>query len=488
MDQLKQVGQFIWKWRFWFVLGIVVIAAGTVQPLGTEKVKAMVQRRKSELDAALNQIRPFTMGEHPNDEWQKAIKTIEAKAQEDIGKVQNTLYEEQAKRFVWPAVVAEKFNGRPFNTPLDDDNGRYLFTYAQDFPNEIKRLTAVVDPITLQPDGTVTGKVVMFEAALERPKFDDTPKSQPVWLAQEQIWIQQAVLEAIRRINDPSKDWYAAPIKQVVSIRLGPSAIDVRRLAERAGEVPLMPPTPIVGEATASLAAPAAPPAAGGQDASGNVAARYLEINPEGRTVPVSIALLVDQRRIPEVIAGIEQIEFGFILREVGWNTPGSRINPPAELEEFLNVAPGVSKEAVDHTVQLVAFGDMFIREMPATVRQAWDAKRQQLLNPQAAPPADGSAPTPPGTPPADPNAPPAPTTETTVETPPATEPSSAEPATTPSSSEPATEPTSSEPPPPGVEPAPPPADPTTEPTAQPSSPPTEPAAPGPEAPPPSPM
>ncbi len=66
MDQLKQVGEFIWKWRFWFALGIVVILAGVVQPVGTAKVQAMIQRRKAELDSALSQIQPYTMGDqHP---------------------------------------------------------------------------------------------------------------------------------------------------------------------------------------------------------------------------------------------------------------------------------------------------------------------------------------------------------------------------------------------------------------------------------------
>jgi hypothetical protein len=456
MDQLKQVGQFVWKWRFWFVMGISVIIAGVIQPLGTEKVKAMVLRRKSELDAAYNQVTPFTRGEHPNADWQTAIKTLETKAQEEIGTVQKDLFLEQAKRFVWPEAVSAIFSGRPFNTPLDDEGARYLFTYSQAFPDQIKQLMLVADPITVLPDGSVTGNVVLNDSAIERPKFDDTPNSQPAWLAQEQIWIQRAVLEVIQKINAPSKDWYSAPIKQVVAIRLGAGAVDVRKLAERAGDVPLLPLSPMVGEAATSAVTATPAPGAGGQEATGNVATRYLEITPEGRTVPISIALLVDQRRIPEVIAGIETIDFGYVLREVSWSVPSTRINPPTELEEFLNVAPGVSKEAIDNTVQLVTFGEMFIRDMPPAMRQEWEQKKQQALNPQAAPAA-------PGTPPADPNA--APPADPSA--PPTADPNA------PPTAEPNTPPT---------------ADPNAPPTAEPPAPgngPSDPAAPaGPPAPP----
>ena len=40
MDQLKQAGEFVWKWRFWFSLGLALILSVVVQPVGTARVKA----------------------------------------------------------------------------------------------------------------------------------------------------------------------------------------------------------------------------------------------------------------------------------------------------------------------------------------------------------------------------------------------------------------------------------------------------------------
>ena len=126
---------------------------------------------------------------------------------------------------------------------------------------------------------------------------------------------------------------------------------------------------------------------------------------------------------LPEVIAGLEQIEFGYVLHEVGWSLATSKITPPVELEDYLNIAPGVSKEAVDNTVQLVTFGEMYIRDMPLSVRQKWEQERQQKLNPTPAGSTDPNAPVDPNAPPVDPSAPPGtpPAAPPTEETPPST-------------------------------------------------------------------
>ncbi len=137
----------------------------------------------------------------------------------------------------------------------------------------------------------------------------------------------------------------------------------------------------MTGESTAPLAA-TTPASSSNQESNGNVANRYTEFTPEGRSLPISIALLVDQRMLPEVIAGLEQIEFGYVLLEVGWSMPSSKITPPIELEDYLNIAPGVSKEAVENTVQLVTFGEMYVRDMPPSVRQKWEQERQLKLPP----------------------------------------------------------------------------------------------------------
>ncbi len=231
----------------------------------------------------------------------------------------------------------------------------------------------------------------------------------------------------------------------MIAIRLGSGAVDVRKLAERGGEVALQPPPPVTGESTAPLAA-TTPASSSNQESNGNVANRYTEFTPEGRSLPISIALLVDQRMLPEVIAGLEQIEFGYVLLEVGWSMPSSKITPPIELEDYLNIAPGVSKEAVENTVQLVTFGEMYVRDMPPSVRQKWEQERQLKLNPppagstdpnaapvdpNAAPAQPSATPVDPNAPPADPNAPPA-DPNTAPATPPAVPPAEPAPATPP--------------------------------------------------------
>jgi hypothetical protein len=383
MDQLRQVGEFLWKWRFWLCLGVVVTCAIVVQPMGTARVKAMVQQRKTFLDGALNQIQPFTFGEHPNPEWKNAITAKEGEANQRVSEIQENIFKDQEKRMVWPEFAA-LFNGRPFNSLLNEDQGRHLFTYFRNFDQQVKELRKAVDPITVNDDGTVTGKVWMGDAALEAPKFTEAPKSQAAWLAQEQIWIQRACLEGINKINASSPDWYSAPVREVVAIRLGEGAVDIRKSAEAGGEAKLQTLQPIPGEDIGQGGGPGGGPAAT-QETTGNVSARYLEVNNDYRLVPVQIILLIDQRKILDVVSGLGAIDFGLVVKEISWTVPSSRVSVPGVLEEYREVSPGVARDALDNTVQLSAYGEMILYEMPPAMKQAYEQSKQ---------------PPPPGTPP----------------------------------------------------------------------------------------
>ncbi|MBX9653117.1 hypothetical protein K2Y11_05790 [bacterium] len=388
MDQLKQAGEFVWKWRFWFSLGLVLIFAVVVQPVGTARVKAQVQQRRQELDGALNQIRPFSMGSnHPNPQWQQKIQEKQLEADSQVGKIQEDIYLAQQNLMTWPDVVAEKFKGRPFNTPLDDDQGRFLFLYYRDFDNQVKALRLEGEPLTLNKDGlTTTGKVVIETGALERPTWTQAPDSQQAWLAQEQIWIQRAILQGIVRINQSAKSWYDAPVHQIVGIRLGSSAVDVKKLAETGGEVKLLAPQPILSNNPAAVPPPGGAGQGGASSNTGNVTERYSEMTPESRTVPVQIALIVDQRKLPDILSGLCTIDFAFVVKEVAWNVPSSRISVPPELDGAMDIAKGEARSTINNAVQLLVNGDMVFYEMPMAMRQKWDAEQAAAAAPPGQP------------------------------------------------------------------------------------------------------
>lgn len=394
MDQLKQAGEFVWKWRFWFSLGLVLIFAVVVQPVGTARVKAQVQQRRQELDGALNQIRPFSMGSnHPNPQWQQKIQEKQLEADSQVGKIQEDIYLAQQNLMTWPDVVAEKFKGRPFNTPLDDDQGRFLFLYYRDFDNQVKALRLEGEPLTLNKDGlTTTGKVVIETGALERPTWTQAPDSQQAWLAQEQIWIQRAILQGIVRINQSAKSWYDAPVHQIVGIRLGSSAVDVKKLAETGGESKLLAPLPIPSNNPAAVPPPGGAAPGGASSNTGNVIERYSEMTPESRTVPVQIALIVDQRRLPDILSGLCTIDFAFVVKEVAWNVPSSRISVPPELDGAMDIAKGEARATINNAVQLLVNGDMVFYEMPMAMRQKWDAEQAAAAAPPGQPGQPGQA------------------------------------------------------------------------------------------------
>jgi hypothetical protein len=108
--------------------------------------------------------------------------------------------------------------------------------------------------------------------------------------------------------------------------------------------------------------------------------------------IPVQLLLIVDQRKLPDLLAGLTTIEFSFVVKEIAWSVLGQRLSVPTELESSMEIAPGIARETINNAVQLLVNAEMMIYEMPAELKQKWEAERQA---------AQGAAtPMPPGAPP----------------------------------------------------------------------------------------
>lgn len=369
MDQLRQVGEFIWKWRFWFSVGLASLLALLIQFFGVPNVQAQVQARTGQLDNTFNQISRFPPNS-PNKNWTDEATKEEQTVAQQVSTVHEQIFAEQAKRLIWPEGFAQ-FNDRPFNHMLIAEQGTVPFLYFRAFDKQFEDLRQIVQPISEDADGYAQGKVRLRENALDRPKWDRAPTDdRELFLAQEQLWIQRAVLEAIAKINENAKDWRDAPIREILRISIGQEGVDIRRAAEQQGDAKLneLPPTTIVG----SMAPPPVPTGPGGgkqDDSSGLNRVRYVEpVGGNFRTIPLGIRILGDQAKLPEILAGLGATEFLFVVKECNWSIPAAKVEVP----RYEDVTPGSTRDIVDTTLEIVIKGDVRIYEMPPAQKQAW--------------------------------------------------------------------------------------------------------------------
>jgi hypothetical protein len=386
MEQLQQALEFVKKWRFWICIGVAVVSASLISFFGTPNVREQVAQRKNALEGAYQNVSRFAMGVHPNRTWKDEVAAKEQEASAKVAEIQKRIFAEQASKMTWPDAVASEFNPRPFNSPLDDQQGTLLFAYFRAFDKQYEDLRKIVDPVEVTDEGEVVGKVVMRESALDRPKWTSPPPSVDAWLAQEQVWIQRAVLEAVARVNASAKSWYEAPIREVLKVSVGIDGVDSKRASAGTGDLKLQELAAADAPAAGGAFGGAPAPSSGGAGGEGLNRARYLQITPDYREIPVLIRVLADHRKLPEILAAMAEIDFGFVISEVSWTIPASKVEVPKEIQEYSDMVAGSSRDVVENTIELTVMGDVRIYETPADLKQKYEQER--LAAQQPTPPA----------------------------------------------------------------------------------------------------
>lgn len=387
MDKVKQAGDFVWRYRFWFCLGFALVLALWTYPSGARKLQVAAAVRSKQLDDAYKGVAAFIGGDqHPNPQTIEAVNTEVGKVEQAIGTTWEELYQKQQTLMTWPAEVAELFGKRPFGADLSDQSNRHLVRYQRAFPEQLDEIFYEVDPIEVDEEdpNKVAGTIEADPSILNSAEWTRTPLSHEAWQAQEELWIQRALLKAIARCNEGAKDWHGAAVRRLLAIGMGAEALDAETAATKPALVDSQG-VPAGGgaEAQGGTAAPAVP--GGNQNI---VAHRYLSKSEQYRVVPVFVSLLVDQARIPEVLSTLSAADFGFAIHQVDIGQPDEPVRVPRELLERGMIGTGGAREdAVFNTLQVDIWAWMRLYEMPPSLL----AK----LNPQdnAAPPADSPAP-----------------------------------------------------------------------------------------------
>ncbi len=199
--------------------------------------------------------------------------------------------------------------------------------------------------------------VVPDKFSLLRPSaFDpaNPPSLNKVWMAQERLWIQSTLLDAVAKINGKAKDWNGAVVKQINMLEVGsPRAQDQKSLVE--GKTVKVSDEIVPPGGTPASAAPAG--GEGGGDptrvamqtagmsggvpgmGSGGLSAvtedvYHLDVpSTQFTIVPVAITALVDQNRLQEFLVGLENSPMAIQVLEFEMLKPTNPVTKPEKGE-----------------------------------------------------------------------------------------------------------------------------------------------------------
>jgi hypothetical protein len=252
MDQLKAAMAWLAKYHFWVLSGLIVLVGLVVWFLATSDLNARYNTRKQKIDGDFQAMQGI-QGEqqHPNE---RVIQATQAK-QEDLKKkvmdAWRTLFKQQEEKNPWPDVLGQDFVNFIKSQPVDAEIPAHLReTYQNFIIQRFPKLLELIDVRRPKP-GTkaaekpsaageatggeseakptdFTGMVFWDENNLkgiqEPYKWATQPSTLQVRMAQEDLWVYEALLRIIKNTNEGARDYYKAPVRRIEAVEIGPAA------------------------------------------------------------------------------------------------------------------------------------------------------------------------------------------------------------------------------------------------------------------------
>lgn len=251
MDRLRPILAAIQKYQFWGLSVLVAVVSLVCWWLATSGLAGLYQKRKSQLDSAFNSAR--IQPDHPNQKVIDEIKNQNEQLSKNVFSAWESLYSKQKEQNPFPAVLSEEFRKRFEELKPKDTLARpYLELYQnfikQHLPSLRTKISArhpkdgqaakkeaagmggmggggVPGGRGNQDDADMVGVVdwsdTDYSKLVQRFEWQATPSTLDVVLAQEDLWVYEALLRAIANANEGAATPAEATVKRIDNLQLG---------------------------------------------------------------------------------------------------------------------------------------------------------------------------------------------------------------------------------------------------------------------------
>lgn len=366
MDNLKGYLTQLKKHHFWVLLGVVLIVAQASYHKARGALEKTFQDNRSRIDGALAQLRGVrNNSQQANETYTQRIEKEQEKMLDQSFGIWEVSWQKQLPKLTWPqqpAALADIAKYPPGTDIPEVSITLYQSNVEQQAWNplfESLRLRRAAKGSDSAPRGPALGGlgasekpvelkgiVSWDESALEelrnRIRFKRTPSTTRVRVAQEDLWVYTALLEAVKAMNKDvaDDDVLAATVKRIDRIEIAQWAIKYAqdhpgaelglRETDESG-------TAMLGQADGRITPPKAE-----QDLSDEAILdnRYIDENnrpvsakallnksldpsqprppfAEFRQMFVVMRLVMDQRRIPDLLAACANSSLPIEARQV---------------------------------------------------------------------------------------------------------------------------------------------------------------------------
>jgi hypothetical protein len=285
MDRLKALLAVLKRHHFWALCGAIVVVGPSLWWMATDSLEGASTKRRSEIEGHFTAMDSITnQPAHPNEDVIAMANAQTVQAKQDVLEAWRRLYQEQTEKNRLPDVLSDEFKEQ-FKALERNPEGEMPSEYLNEYRNNIRRhirdLFEMVDYLRpasadnevldtagagsswtttalsvgrgqtsrgeggrrisegrsdsdLQNTENLIGVVNWDEADRGRLEAEFTwlrrPMTEQVRLAQEDLWVYEALLRIIKNTNvtetgEPARNPDEAAVKRIESLLIGKGAV-----------------------------------------------------------------------------------------------------------------------------------------------------------------------------------------------------------------------------------------------------------------------
>lgn len=254
-DSIRPYATVLAKHHFWLLALLAPLLLLPLLRLANASMGGKIKLQKDKIDSQIKALKTVAgRKDHPNEAWSKAIETqVKAIRQETLGEWKRFWDSQQSLR-VWPdkfgpdfvkAVVALR--------PGANLDRQFLQRYQNMVPDVVRQLPGRMGSAEAMADATAkagSGKataggargIVVWSAddqtrLYKSFKWDRTPSTVQVLLAQEELWLYGMWCDFVARANQRATGAFDATITDVEQLAIGYPAAEDRPGGEGGGRI-----------------------------------------------------------------------------------------------------------------------------------------------------------------------------------------------------------------------------------------------------------
>jgi hypothetical protein len=262
MDQLKEIWKYVVKYHFWILTSIVLLTSLFVFSSSRGALDQQVSSRYSALDSAFSAVSQLEQSAptHANDGTKEKMDAMLNEVRSNVYDAWTKQYERQVPILKWssdifdedsePIRIVDGFRPielflefpPPVVEPLSKTQREVYRDYVKNEFNDLAKIIGSVWSAELGGAGrsadtagatTTINPLVIWNPASQEALQQSVaswwdaakvPTTLEICYTQEDIWILSAILQVIQKTNGTARENFQAPIKEILSIKIGKTA------------------------------------------------------------------------------------------------------------------------------------------------------------------------------------------------------------------------------------------------------------------------